>query len=67
MTNDWDREYSWDFSKEWDEKPLIEHRLMDVCPLCYLRPCVKDCYNAGKVLYSDAEADYKERGRRDLE
>ena len=64
---DWDREYSWDFTKEWREKPLIGDRRMDVCPLCHLKPCMKDCYNASATGYSGTEADYKERGRRDLE
>jgi hypothetical protein len=36
-----------------------------------MKPCMKDCYNAGATRYSGTEAGYnqdvEERGRRDLE
>lgn len=67
MPNDWDHDYSWDFTKEWDEKPPIGDRRMDVCPLCHLKPCIQWCYNAAATGYSGMEADYKERERKDLE
>ena len=71
MTTDWDHSYTHDFSEEWEEEPLIEHRRADVCPLCHMKPCMKDCYNAGATRYSGTEAGYnqdvEERGRRDLE
>ena len=67
MTTDWDHSYTHDFSEEWEEEPLIEHRRADVCPLCHLRPCVPWCYNARDVpppVYI-SEAKEKERGSGD--
>jgi hypothetical protein len=72
MTTDWDHSYTHDFSEEWEEEPLIEHRRADVCPLCHLKPCIGWCYNARHETTAQegsitTENVREERGRRDLE
>jgi len=69
---DWDHSHTHDFSEEWEEKPLVGDRHMDVCPLCHLKPCVPWCYNIrhedthqeGSIITENVR---DERGRRDLE